>query len=64
MRLVAQVVRKGKVESEAVLSYAGEKSTYSGTLRAPASGKYELRLLASDPANANFGMHSRKLTVK
>jgi hypothetical protein len=64
MRLVAQVVRKGKVESEAVLSYAGEKSTYSGTLRAPAAGKYELRLLASDPANANFGMHSRKLKVE
>ena len=64
MRLVAQVVRKGKVESEAVLSYAGEKSTYSGTLRAPASGKYELRLLASDPANANFGIHTRKLTIQ
>ena len=61
---MAQVVRKGKVESEAVLSYAGEKSTYSGTLRAPASGKYELRLLASDPANANFGIHTRKLTIQ
>jgi len=61
---VAQVVRKGKVESEAVLAYAGEKSTYTGTLRAPAAGKYELRLLAMDPANANFGMHSRKLTVE
>jgi len=64
MRLVAQVVRKGKVEWETVLSYAGEKSTYSGTLRAPASGKYELRLLASDPANANFGMHSRKVRIE
>jgi len=64
MRLVAQVVRKGKIESEAVLAYAGEKSTYSGTLRAPVAGKYELRLLASDPANANFGMNSRKLKVE
>lgn len=60
---MAQLVRKGKVEGEAVLAYAGEKSTYAGTLRAPAAGKYELRLLAMDAANANFGMHSRKLTV-
>ena len=60
---MAQLVRKGKVESEVVLAYAGEKSTYAGTLRAPAAGKYELRLLAMDPSNANFGMHSRKLTV-
>lgn len=51
------------MEAETVLAYAGEKSTYDGTLRAPATGKYELRLLAMDPANANFGMHSRKLTV-
>jgi hypothetical protein len=64
MRLVAQVVREGKVESETVLTYAGEKSTYGGTLRAPAAGEYELRLLAMDPANANFGMHSSKLTVE
>jgi hypothetical protein len=61
---VAQVVRKGKVESETVLAYAGETSTYSGTLRAPVAGQYELRLLASDPGNANFGMHSRKLMVQ
>ena len=61
---MAQLVRKGKIESEAVLSYAGEKSTYSVTLRAPAAGKYELRLMAMDAANANFGMHSRKLTVE
>ena len=64
MRLVAQVVRKGKIEAETVLSYAGEKSTYTGTLRAPAAGKYELRLLASDPGNANFGMYSRKLKIE
>jgi hypothetical protein len=61
---VAQVLRKGRVESETVLAYAGEQSTYSGTLRAPAAGQYELRLLAMDPANANFGMHSRKLMVQ
>lgn len=60
---MAQLVRKGKVEGEVVLAYAGEKSTYAGILRAPATGKYELRLLAMDPANANFGTHSRKLTV-
>jgi hypothetical protein len=60
---VAQVVRKGKVESEVVLAYAGERSTYAGTLRAPAAGKYELRLVAMDPANANFGVNSRKLKV-
>lgn len=58
------MVRKGKVESEAALAYAGEKSTYTGTLRAPAAGKYELRLLAMDAAKANFGMHSRKLIVE
>jgi hypothetical protein len=58
------LVREGKVEAESVLAYAGEKSTYSGTLPAPAAGAYELRLLASDAANANFGIASRTLTVE
>ncbi|HSA93239.1 MAG TPA: hypothetical protein VLE48_09535 [Terriglobales bacterium] len=49
---------------ESVLAYAGEKSTYSGTLQAPAAGAYELRLLAIDSANTNFGMNSRKLVVE
>ena len=52
------------MELESVLAYASEKSTYSGTLQAPAAGVYDLRLLAIDSANANFGMNSRKLMVE
>lgn len=49
----------GDVVSESALEYAGEASTFRGTLTIPASadGDLELEVLASDPETINFGHH-------
>jgi hypothetical protein len=57
------VVRDGKVINEVPLRYAGKKSTFAGQVPLSTAGPIELEVLAIDPANANFGMIRRKVTV-
>lgn len=55
----AELVRSGAPVAAETLAYAGETSTYEGTLSVPASldpGEYTLRVTAADPARANLGM--------
>jgi hypothetical protein len=62
-RVVARIVRNGRVEMEAPLHYAGQQNTYAGTLPIGAAGKAELDILALDPPNANFGIFRQDLNV-
>ena len=62
-RVVARVVRNGKVETEVPLQYAGQQNTYAGSVAVGAAGKAELQILALDPPNANFGIFRQNITV-
>lgn len=56
--IVARLKSDGETVAEAPLRYAGEASTFGGTLRVPGGarrGDLELEVLASDPAEENFG---------
>lgn len=55
IRVVARIVRDGEVVAEAPLPYAGETSTFAGSVPS-ADGAAELQVLAIDPARANFGI--------
>jgi len=46
------------------LEYAGTVSTFSGAFTATQSGEYELRVIASQPEEANFGKASSFVTVR
>lgn len=63
MRVVARVLKDGKVVEEAPLRYAGTASTYAGRLSVKTAGEYELEVLALNKAAANFGLARRKLTA-
>lgn len=54
-------MRDGQIVVEAPLTYAGEQSTFAGRLRLPSAGPAELQVVASDAANANFGIARRSL---
>jgi hypothetical protein len=62
--LTARALRKGKVVAEAPLRYAGETSTYEGSIDAPGAGTYQIEVLASDELTVNFGRAARTVTVK
>lgn len=61
--IVAQLVRNGDVVRTAALSFTGEESVYSGSIKPSEAGTYELRVLAMDPGNVNFGMAKQEVTV-
>ena len=56
IRVVARVMRDGKIESETPMTYAGVQNTFHVNLPATVAGPVELQILALDPASANFGM--------
>jgi hypothetical protein len=56
IRVVARVLRDGKIESETPMTYAGVQNTFHVNVTAAAAGPVELQILALDPASANFGM--------
>ena len=56
IRVVARLLRDGKVESEIPMTYAGVQNTFHTDVPVSASGSMELQVLAMDPASANFGM--------
>lgn len=62
-RVVARLIRNGRVESEVPLHYAGQQNTFAGTMPVTADGKAELDILAMDPPNANFGIFRQDVTV-
>lgn len=64
IRVVARLVRDGAVMAESTLSYAGEPSTFEGSLPLPEAGAYRLRVLALDPERANTGMAEQDITIR
>lgn len=63
IKVSARAARGGKVVGETQLTYAGTASTYAGRLTLKDAGEYELEILASDAAAANFGVVRQKLTL-
>lgn len=62
IEVVARLLRDGAVVASTPLAYAGEQSTYHGTLTPPVPGAYTVDVIASDPTRANFG-HTRQTVV-
>lgn len=59
-KLVARLRSDGRVVAEAPLRYAGEPSTFRGTLAVPGGardGGLQLEVLAAEPSEENFGRH-------
>lgn len=54
----------GTVAAEAPLAFAGEASTYAGTLPAVAGGDYTLEIVAANADRASFGVVRRAVTVR
>ena len=63
MEILARLVRNDEVIEEVPLGYAGEPSTYEGSLPLAAAGSFTLEVLALEPATANFGRVRQELTV-
>jgi hypothetical protein len=61
--VTARLLRDGKVVVEAPLAYAGQTSTYSGSIVPPQAGNYQLELLAVSKADPNAGILSQPLVV-
>ncbi len=60
--VIARLARDGKTVAETPMKYAGETSIFDAAFPDLAPGPYELQVIASDAANANFGMATATLT--
>jgi hypothetical protein len=63
IRVVARLLRDGKVESETPMTYAGVQNTFHVDVPAPTTGPLELQVLALDPGSANFGMTREAIAI-
>jgi len=63
IRVVARLLRDGKVESEIPMAYAGVQNTFHVDVPAAVTGAMELQVLALDPASANFGMTREAISI-
>ena len=63
IRVVARLLRDGKVESEIPMTYAGVQNTFHVDVPVTAAGPWELQVLAMDPGSANFGMTREAVTI-
>ena len=63
IRVVARLLRDGKVESEIPLKYAGVQNTFHVDVPVTAAGPLELQVLALDPGSANFGMMREAVAI-
>jgi len=63
IRVVARLLRDGKVESEIPMQYAGVQNTFHVDVPVTAPGPMELQVLALDPASANFGMTREAIAI-
>jgi hypothetical protein len=61
--VTARLLKDGKVVVEAPLAYAGQTSTYSGSIVPPQAGNYQLELLAVSKGDPNAGLLSQPLVV-
>lgn len=62
--IFARAVRGQEVVGEWPLEFSGTTSEYVATARLDASGEVELHVLALDAERANFGMATRRITVR
>jgi hypothetical protein len=63
IRVVARLLRDGKVEAEIPMTYAGVQNTFHVEAPVPAPGPMELQVLAMDPGSANFGMTREAIAI-
>ena len=63
IRVVARLLRDGKVQSEIPMTYAGVQNTFHVDVPVTAAGPMELQVLALDPASANFGMTRESIAI-
>ena len=63
IRVVARLLRDGKVQEEIPMTYAGVQNTFHADVPVTVAGSMELQVLALDPASANFGMNREAIAV-
>jgi len=63
IRVIARILRDGKVQSEIPMTYAGVQNTFHADVPATTAGPMELQVLSLDPASANFGMTREAVTI-
>lgn len=63
IRVVARLLRDGKVVSETPMTYAGVQNTFHVDVPVTAPGPMELQVLALDPGSANFGMNREAIAI-
>lgn len=63
IKITARLMNKGKIIKEIPLEYAGQSSTYTGKLSHDIAGNFEIEVLASDAASANFGMVKQQIVI-
>src|ERR1700730_12062338 len=63
IRVVARLLRDGKVESEIPMAYAGVHNAFHVEVPVTATGPMELQVLALDPGSANFGMTREAIAI-
>jgi hypothetical protein len=63
IRVVARLLRDGKVMSEIPMTYAGVQNTFHVDVPVIAAGPMELQVLALDPGSANFGMNREAIAI-
>ncbi|HXG59306.1 MAG TPA: hypothetical protein VNL91_09810 [Thermoanaerobaculia bacterium] len=61
--VTARLLQRGRVVVEAPLRFAGQTSTYEGTIVPPAGGRYAIEVLAASPKSMNFGNARANLRV-
>jgi hypothetical protein len=64
MDISARLIRDGRVVARAPLAFAGQTSTYTGTIVAPEAGTYQLEVLAVDKVEPNAGMATIRVVVE
>lgn len=62
--IAAALERNGKLFPATPLSYAGQPSTFSGSVTVSEPGDYVMDVYAFDPANGNTGVAQYNLTVR
>lgn len=62
--IAAMLERNGKLLPATPLSYAGQPSTFSGSIPISEPGDYVMDVYAYDPANGNTGVTRHNLTVR
>ena len=62
--ITARLLRGDAVVADATLRYAGERSTYVGSLTVSEAGHYDLLVLAVDAGRANSGMARSRVEVR